>query len=103
MTAHAQLPWRADGTRILDTTGSVVVKVERPRIDDYSAQVQAGKELTSFIVRAVNAHEALVNALARALPYVEHCDDSDQDLGYKEGAVAPIVKLVREALKLAGQ
>jgi len=52
----------------------------------------------SFIVRAVNSHEALVDALIMALPYVE---TALEDRGYKPGVVDQMVKKIREAIALA--
>lgn len=52
----------------------------------------------AFIVRAVNAHEELLEALYQALPYVE---DQLQDQGYKPGAVERKIKFIKEAIAKA--
>lgn len=52
----------------------------------------------ALIVRAVNAHEALKEALTLALPYVE---TALEDQGYKPGAVDRMVRQIRDALALA--
>lgn len=51
-----------------------------------------------FIVKAVNAHEDLVNALTLALPFVE---TALEDKGYKPGVVDRMTKTIRDALALA--
>lgn len=50
------------------------------------------------ILRAVNSHDALVDALTLALPYVE---SALEDQGYKPGVVDRMVKSICAALKLA--
>lgn len=52
----------------------------------------------ALIVRAVNAHDALAEALTLALPYVE---SALEDQGYKPGVVDRMTKTIRAALKLA--
>lgn len=62
----------------------------------YVGQMQ--KEDAELTVRAVNSHDALVDALTLALPYVE---SALEDQGYKPGVVDRMTKTIRAALELA--
>lgn len=55
-------------------------------------------DVTRKIVLSFNAHDAVVDALTLALPYVE---TALEDQGYKPGFVARMTKTMRAALDLA--
>ncbi len=79
-----------------DAKGNIVIR-KSPELARPIATVYA-QEDADLIVRAVNAHEVLVEALVRALPFIEMLID---DPAYKSGAVKLRIKEMRYALKLA--
>lgn len=59
---------------------------------------EEGQQIAATIVRAVNAHAQLLDALTLALPYVECAAD---DPTYKPGAVARMAATMRAAIEAA--
>lgn len=57
-----------------------------------------GQQIAAEIVRAVNTHAQLLDALTLALPYVE---DAERDPAYDAGAVARMVRTMRTAIAAA--
>lgn len=86
--------WNGPQCRIFSDSSDKVIPV--CEIYDYHSDGKmtacANAEL---IVRAVNSHEALIDALLEALPYVE---DALDDKCFKKGAVAKSVAKIRAAL-----
>ena len=85
-------PWRRDGNHII--RGEHIV-LSAPGIHPDSH-----KATLDLAVRAVNAHDALLDALTLALPYVEMAELDD---AYQPGAVAKMVKQMRAAITKAGE
>jgi hypothetical protein len=88
-----EFPWTIERIQYGVTTRFWVVNGEKPIADCESL------EIAEAIVRDHNAHDELVEALLRALPYVESALD---DQGYKSGAVENRVKQINAALVNAG-
>lgn len=89
-SAHTPTPWRQE--MIEGESGIRNLYAFNNRVEVCVGQVFTGPNEAAFIVRAVNAHDALVEALEAALPYLEY--DTYENYG------APVEK-VRAALKLA--
>lgn len=88
-------PWKYEaGTK---TIRSVKENYWLATMDSWDGAVdnEANAEL---IITAVNSHDALVDALTLALPYVE---SALEDKGYKPGVVDRMTKTIRAALALA--
>lgn len=77
--------------------GLTVAELSTEQSRLYNA-INSAKTVRPVIVKAVNSHDALVNALTLALPYVE---SALEDQGYKPGVVDRMTKTIRAALKLA--
>jgi hypothetical protein len=87
---HTATPWEIDGVLTIDgvkTKASIY-----PSFEDDTKTLDAkpiayiGYEDAAFIVRAVNAHQALVDALQGAIGALEFSRDYHTDLGNEEQA-----------------
>lgn len=91
-TAQATGKWRI---------GDAGTTIFGPKIGERFPEVVASKlsrENARKIIKAVNCHDELLDALAMALPYVEMAEHDD---AYKPGAVANMVRQMREAIASA--
>jgi len=80
---HASTPWaEAGGTDFRDATGELVGMTNPTRKD--------AKHLRAHIVKAVNCHDDLVNALKAARPFLAISDDdrAHERLKLVEAAIA---------------
>lgn len=101
---HTPVPWQmwAEGNSVdiyerrSFGKGKFIASVPFQNPIDASADEPGAN--AQFIVKAVNNHERLLEALTLALPYVEM---AIEDQVYKAGAVDRMVKKIKDAIKLA--
>ena len=70
-TQHAPTPWKLGGA-----SGRMITTPEGYVGDGFIADVDT-RANAEFIVRAVNAHEALLEAVKLALQFIQFCKDTD--------------------------
>lgn len=70
-TKHSPLPWTADiGDRLSDGSDCWEINSPTESIAEMMCPKDIEKANAEFIVRCVNAHEALVDALKTAMPII---------------------------------
>ena len=98
--APTPTPWRAYNDRIYgtdhDSGGHALANTDSPYVQDGAANA-------AFIVRAVNAHQHLIEALQSAREYFDNLSDADHDGdGFVPNAEMRLVSEIDEALAKAG-
>lgn len=105
-TAHTPTPWAPsaddafhDPADIMDQKGELLASTYPMGSGDDRDDIAAANVL--FIIRAVNAHDALVAALTAVLPYAEdHQDAGPIHEGWKSPELEQLCKTARAALDL---
>ena len=93
---HTPTPWNVAKARVLQGREHWTIETKNGRNTPVSAILK--EEDAAFIVRAVNSHEELLEALIAALPYVE---TALEDQGYKPGVVDRMTRQIRAAIAKA--
>ena len=96
---HTPTPWASHESHIYGPDGAILAQVYNPgsKPDDYPLV-----ENRDFIVRAVNAYDALVEALNEAREYFDGRADADCDQdGFIPNEEMKILAEIDAALKLA--
>ncbi len=88
-------PWRNNDGEIFDRTDNQIAGVFWAMDASNGPEDIKGRANAALIVRAINAHDALVAALRLALPIIEE-DEADTRTG-----ITPAGNAVRRALALA--
>jgi hypothetical protein len=110
MQKHTPTPWRITEGKVISGTrpdnsglplmvGSLVVPIHYASELGYQADVDVMHANAALIIRAVNNHEQLLDALALALPYIEEA--AENDLGYEPGAIKRLVRTIRNVIRAA--
>lgn len=95
--SHTQTPWEFDGSGFRKE-GETWYLLHAYLLRDaygHGAKLSITAQDAEFIVRACNAHDGLLDAIYRALPFVE---EAETDPHYKTGAAKQVVNIIRSAI-----
>jgi len=101
-TKHTPIPWEILSGEVVKQGygphGNIAIIAKADRTVGNGTSAVERDENMAFIVKAVNSHDELLEALYMALPYVE---TAMQDIGYKPGIIERKVKQIKDAIAKA--